>query len=475
MDMLKFVQQAIAEKADLVLDANRKIWEYAELSHSEYQSAALLVDILKNEGFTVTEGLVGVPTAFKAVYGSGKPVMGFLGEYDALPILSQKAGCATQNPVQAGAPGHGCAHSALGTGSLAAALAVKKYIEAGNPGTVIYFGCAAEENIGVKPLFAENGLFDDVDGVFAWHPGPYNGVNGKPCISVCTIVYEFHGTTSHAGGAPHLGRSALDACELMNVGVNYLREHVVSDARMHYAYLDCGGTAPNIVQDHAKLLYCVRAPKWSQVKDILERVTNCAKGAALMTGTTMECKLRMGYSDCFQNSVMAEILEEALLEVGAPKWDEADYALAREFVAAYNPVQKQNMLEQIRKNYPADQHELKQQQPLPTAILKYDKNAAGVDTFSTDVGDVGYVTPTASLSMATQTIGCPGHSWYVTGMCNSSIGDKGIIAAGETMALAAIKAMNRPEALQAAREELIATTGGVYDCPMKGMWGPFTI
>jgi len=183
----------------------------------------------------------------------------------------------------------------------------------------------------------------------------------------------------------------------------------------------------------------------------------------------------MGYSDCFQISVMAEILEEALMEVGAPKWDEADYALAREFTAAYNPVQKQNMLEQIRQNYPADQYEIKQQQPLPTAILKYDKNVSGVDTFSTDVGDVGYVTPTASLSMATQTIGCPGHSWYVTGMCNSSIGDKGIIAAAETMALATIKAMNRPDALKAAREELIATTGGVYDCPMKGMWGPFTI
>lgn len=476
MDMLQFVRQAIAEKVDIVLDANRKIWEYAELSHSEFQSAALLVGILKGEGFEVTEGLVGVPTAFIAKFGSGHPVMGFLGEFDALPILSQQAGCPTQKPIQTGAPGHGCGHSALGTGSLAAALAVKKYLqETGESGTVIYFGCAAEENIGVKPLFADAGLFDDVDGVFAWHPAPYNGVSGKPCISVSNIVYEFSGTTAHAGGAPHLGRSALDACELMNVGVNYLREHVVSDARMHYAYLDCGGTAPNVVQDHAKLLYCVRAPKWSQVKEILERVTNCAKGAALMTGTTMTCKLRMGYSDTFQNSVMAEILEEALLEVGAPKWDDADYALAREFVGSYNPVQRDNMLQDIRQNYPADEYETKLQQPLPTAIMRYDKNAPGMDTVSTDVGDVGYVTPTASLSMATQTIGCPGHSWFVTGMCNSSIGEKGIIAAGETLALACLKAMHRPDALKAAREELIATTGGVYDCPMKGMRGPFQI
>ena len=476
MNMLKFVRDAVAEKAGIVLDANRKVWEYAELSHSEYQSAALLTGILRSEGFTVTEGLVGVPTAFEAVFGEGHPVMGFLGEYDALPVLSQQAGCPTQNPVQAGAPGHGCAHSALGAGSLAAALAVKQYLEStGESGTVIYFGCAAEENIGVKPLLAEAGEFADVDGVFAWHPAAYNGVNPKPCISVSNIEYEFHGTTSHAGGAPHLGRSALDACELMNVGVNYLREHVVSDARLHYAYLDCGGTAPNIVQDHAKLLYCVRAPKWSQVKEILERVTNCARGAALMTGTTMTCKLRMGYSDCFQNSVMAEILEEALREVGVPQWDEADYALAREYVAAYNPVQRDNMIQQIRSKYPAEQFETKLNQPLDTAILHYDKTVTGVDTFSTDVGDVGYVTPTASLSIATQTIGCPGHSWYVTGMANSSIGEKGIIAAGETMALAALKAMHRPEALKAAREELIAATGGGYDCPMKGMRGPFTI
>ena len=476
MDLLKFVQDAVAEKADIVLDANRKVWEYAELSHSEFKSAALLVNILKDEGFTLTEGMVGVPTAFKAVYGNGHPVIGFLGEYDALPVLSQQAGCPTQNPVQAGAPGHGCGHSALGAGSLAAALAVKKYLEVtGESGTVIYFGCAAEENIGVKPLFAEYGEFKDVDGVFAWHPAAINGVNPKPCISVATMDFEFQGTTSHAGGAPHLGRSALDACELMNVGVNYLREHVVPDARLHYAYLDCGGTAPNIVQDHAHLLYCVRAPKWHQVKEILERVTNCAKGAALMTGTTMTNKIRMGYSDCFQNSIMAEILEESLLEVGVPQWDEADYALAREYVKAYNPVQLDNMYQQIRKNYPADQFDTKVQQPLDTAILHYDKNVTGVDTFSNDVGDVGYVTPTAMLSMATETIGCPGHSWFVTGMANSSIGEKGLLTAGKILALSALKAMHRPEALAAAREELIATTGGVYDCPMKGMWGPFTI
>ena len=466
---------AIDEKQQIIDSVADYLWENPETAFTEFKSAARLCEALREEGFEVEENLADIATAFSGRFGSGKPVIGVLGEFDALSGLGQVEG-KTEAMPNGQVCGHGCGHNLLGTGSLAAAFAIKRYLEeTGNPGTVIYYGCPGEEGGSGKAFMARDGVFDELDAALCWHPGNETAARVRGGLANYQVLYKFDGKASHAGGAPHLGRSALDACELMNVGVNYLREHVVSDARMHYAYLDCGGTAPNIVQDHAKLLYCVRAPKWSQVKDILERVTNCAKGAALMTGTTMECKLRMGYSDCFQNSVMAEILEEALMEVGAPKWDEADYALAREFVAAYNPVQKQNMLEQIRQNYPADEYEIKQQQPLPTAILKYDKNVSGVDTFSTDVGDVGYVTPTASLSMATQTIGCPGHSWYVTGMCNSSIGDKGIIAAAETMALAAIKAMNRPEALKAAREELIATTGGVYDCPMKGMWGPFTI
>lgn len=470
MDTLRFVRDAVAEKQALTCEINEKIWEYAELGHKEFKSARLLCDVLKAEGFTVTEGLCGLPTAFKAVYGSGHPVIGLLGEYDALPILSQEAGCPVQKPVQTGAPGHGCGHSALGAASLGAALAVKKYLDAtGNPGTIIYFGCSAEETCGAKPFMAKEGHFDDVDGVFAWHPDTRNGVDWADSIACIELEYEFTGTTAHAGGAPHLGRSALDACELMNVAVNYLREHMLSEARIHYAYLDAGGTAPNVVQDHARIEYMVRAPRTHQAQELLARVTDCARGAALMTGTTMKTHLRNGYSDCHSNHVMSYILEEALLECGAPDWDEADYELARQYVSQYNANQREAFIQEVKELYPADQVEDKLNNPLDTAIMRFRPEIPKPTTGgSTDVGDVAYVTPTTQLNIATASLGCPGHSWFLTGQTNSSIGRKGLLRAAEVMALASIKAMQRPDKLAEARAEMLEYTGGVYNCPMDG-------
>ena len=474
MDNLKFVREAVAEKQQLTFELNEKIWEYAELSHKEFKSARLLCDTLAAEGFTVTEGVSGISTAFIAKYGSGHPVIGLLGEYDALPILSQEAACPEQKPIQSGSPGHGCGHSALGAASLAAALAVKKYLdETGKPGTIIYYGCAAEEHCGAKPFMARDGEFEGVDGVFAWHPSTTNSVDSAEFVAASMIQYEFHGTTSHAGGAPHLGRSALDACELMNVGCNYLREHMVPNARIHYAYLDCGGTAPNVVQDYAKQLYCVRAPKVSQMFDLIERVHNVARGAALMTGTTVSWQLKQGYSDCFQNKVMAYILSEAMEEVGAPQWDDADYALAKQFVDQYNPIQRQAFEDSVKNLYPADQVADKLANPLDSIVHPYDPSHVKQICGSTDVGDVGYVTPTASLSIATESLGCPGHSWFTTAQTNSSIGRKGMVCAAEVMALATIKAMERPDSLKAAHDELIATTGGVYNCPADGIQPPY--
>ena len=473
MDELKFVRDAVAEKKDLAFEVNEKVWQYAELAHREYKSARLLCDVLKAEGFAVTENVCNLPTAFKAVYGSGHPVLGLLGEYDALPILSQEAGCPEQRPICDGAPGHGCGHSALGAASLAAALAVKKYLEqTGRPGTVIYFGCSAEETCGAKPFMARDGEFDDVDGVFAWHPGTDNGVDWADSIACTEIEYEFFGTTAHAGGSPHLGRSALDACELMSVGCNYLREHMVSDARIHYAYLDCGGTAPNVVQDHARVLYSVRAPKVSQMRELMERVNDVARGAALMTGTTVNWTPKQGYSDCFQNHVLAKLMDQALADVGAPAWDESDYALAREYVAQYNPVQRAAFEEDVKRLYPADQVADKLANPLDSVVHRFDPLRTVQICGSTDVGDVGYVTPTASLSIATETLGAPGHSWFVTSQTNSPIGRKGLITAAEVMALSCIRAMQNPQLLAEARQEMLSVTGGAYDCPMNGVEPP---
>ena len=296
MKDLEFLEHVIDQKSQMILDANDRIWEYAELAYHETRSADLLCQILKDEGFSVTTGDAGIPTCFTGTfsYGSGKPVMGILGEYDALSSLSQKAASPRKEPVEAGAPGHGCGHSALGTGSLAAVLAVKEYlVENKKDGTIIYFGCPAEEGAGSKQFMARAGMFDNVDFVYTWHPATINAVECNHSNAIMGANFEFKGVSSHAGGSPHLGRSALDAAELMNVGCNYLREHMIPEARIHYAYIDAGGTAPNVVQDHAVIRYEVRSPWVSQVKDLFERVKNVARGASIMTDTTVDCELAM--------------------------------------------------------------------------------------------------------------------------------------------------------------------------------------
>lgn len=468
MTGLEFAETQMKQLEPLIFEVHSKIWKLAELSDQEYQSAELLCQVLETEGFTVRKGVSGKPTAFIASYGAGHPAVGYLGEYDALPGLSQQAGTPYKCPVKEQAPGHGCGHSALGTASLAAALIAKGYLEkTGKPGRVVYYGCCSEESVGVKPFMARDGEFDDIDCVYAWHPASTNGVLNAEFIAVKDFIVEFQGTAAHAGGSPHLGRSALDACELMNVGVNYLREHVIQEARLQYAYLDAGGIAPNIVQDHAKLIYGIRAPKIAQVREIAKRVIQCAEGAALMTGTTYKITPNMGYSDVFQNKVAAHILSDAAQEVGAPQWDEADYELARQFTAQYNDSQRAAMEEMIRDQYPQEEQEEKVRNPLDTQMAPFEDDRIITVYGCSDVGDVGYVAPTASLSVATAALGCPGHSWFMTGMTGSSIGEKGIACAAKIMGLAGIKVYDAPSLLDGAQEERLERTGGIYECPME--------
>ena len=288
MKELDFISNIIEAKQELFMDTSMKIWTYAELPYEEFKSAELLGDILSKEDFAIEKGIAGMPTAFIASYGSGKPIFGFLGEYDALDILSQEAGVAEKKPVIEGAPGHGCGHNLLGVGSLAAAIVVKEYLkENKKEGTVLYFGCPAEEGAGSKQFMARAGVFEDVDFVYTWHPSTENEVQSTRTVAIMGANFEFRGKTAHAGSSPHLGRSALDTAELMSVGVNYLREHMIDQARIHYAYADAGGSAPNVVQDYSRIKYEVRAPKVNQVKELFERVINVARGSALMTGTEM--------------------------------------------------------------------------------------------------------------------------------------------------------------------------------------------
>ena len=467
MTDLEFTEKTMTDLETTILNLHNKIWELAELSDEEFESAELLCKALEAEGFQVRRSVCGKKTAFIASFGEGHPAVGYLGEYDALPGLSQKAGFPQKYPVKEHGNGHGCGHSALGTASLAAAFIAKRYLqETKSSGRVVYFGCASEEGIGAKPFMARDGEFNDIDCVFAWHPASTNGVVNAEFLAVKDFTVEFHGIASHAGGAPHLGRSALDACELMNVGVNYLREHVIQEARLQYAYLDAGGIAPNVVPDHAKMIYGIRAPKISEVCKIAQRVIQCAKGAARMTGTTCTIEPHMGYSDVFQNKVVANILSKAAQDVGAPKWDESDYQLAHEFASQYNEAQHAAMMEMIKEIYSADEQKNKELYPLDTLMEAFKAEKIVKVYGCSDVGDVGYVVPTASLSVATAAIGCPGHSWFMTGMTGSSIGEKGLMCAGKIMGLAGIRVYEEPNCLRGAQEERIARTGGIYECPM---------
>lgn len=469
MSELLRLEEIIEKKKARILEASHKIWEYAELSHEEFQSAELLCSILEEEGFAVERGVCGQETAFVATYGSGKPVIGLLGEYDALPNLSQKAGVTHKESREETQNGHGCGHNLIGTGSLLAAIAVKEYLKENEiPATIRYYGCAGEENIGVKPLMAKEGLFQDTDCVFAWHPETTTSIENLRHYAVKLFQVEFFGTSSHAGAAPELGRSALDACELMNMGSNYLREHVVQDARIHYSYVDAGGPACNIIPDHAMLTYGVRALKLENVDAIIERIKNIARGAALMTDTRVEIHPPMfGYSDFFQNSVVCEIASEAMAEVGAPKWSEEDFAKSTEYAATYDARMKSNLEEIVQNRYPQEQWAERIEKPLDTRTKEFVTGSVPlINAGSTDVGDVAYVTPTSYLFVACSCMATPPHSWYWTSAVGSSIGEKGMLTAAKILALSSVKAIQSPERLEQARKEWLQRTGGKYNCPM---------
>ena len=469
MKDLEFLERVIDEKAEKILDANDRIWEYAELAYHETKSAALLCRILEEEGFSVTTGGAGIPTCFTGTwsFGSGKPVMGILGEYDALSSLSQKAASAEKEAVTAGAPGHGCGHCALGTGALAAALAVKEYlIENKKDGTIIYFGCPAEEGAGSKQFMARAGMFDGVDFIYTWHPATKNTVECNHSNAIMGANFEFKGVAAHAGGSPHLGRSALDAVELMNVGCNYLREHMIPEARIHYAYIDAGGTAPNVVQDHAVIRYEVRSPWVSQVKELFERVKNVARGAALMTDTQMTCELAMAFTEYLPNNALASVADQCLKEVGAPKWDEADYAMAREFLNTYPEITMQSIKNQIIELYGEDRLEEILLRPLDSEVHAFHPDKIKLTAGSTDVGDVGYAAPTLNINIATACVGNVGHSWQMVAQSCSPIAHKGLLTAAKVIALSCVRTMDRPDVIEAAKKEVAKRNGGHYTCPL---------
>ncbi len=469
MTQVEQIKELVAKNSGTTIALAKEIWDYAELSYEEFKSSAALIKALKDQGFEVEEGIADMPTAFKASYkcGSGKPVIGLLAEYDALSGLSQKAACPKQEAIEPGGSGHGCGHNLIGAGCYAAAVALKEYFIAHSiDGTVVFFGCPAEEGAGSKQFIARAGYFDDVDFAYTWHPATVNEVGSKGSVAIMGANFIFDGVAAHAGGAPHLGRSALDAVELMNVGANYLREHMIDAARIHYAYSDPGGTAPNVVQSHAVIKYEVRAPKVNQVQELFTRLVDVAKGAALMTGTKMQYEITMAFSDYVPNRTLGVLMDECMRELGAPEWTEEEYTLATEFLRTYNRSTMQGIRESLEEYFSPDELDKALQKPLDNIIHPFNPKETGYSSGSTDVGDVGYATPTVMIHVATACLGNVGHSWQNTAFSCSEIGIKGMLRAAEMLCLGALRTLEQPELIDRAKEELRRKNGGSYSCPL---------
>lgn len=395
-----------------------QIWEFAEPRYQEFHSSALQADFLEQEGFTVTRNLGGIATAFSASFGSGHPVIGLLGEYDALPCMNQIADSPEKQTDLPGAAGHGCGHNLLGTGAMEAACLIRDWLlQTHSEGTVIYFGCPAEEGGAGKAFLTRSGCFDNLDFALAWHPGSKTGLIKKALANI-RVIFDFTGKSAHAAAHPELGRSALDACELMNVGVNYLREHVKSDARMHYAYLNDGGDAPNIVPAAATLLYALRAPESTYVAELYDRVSDVAKGAALMTGTRVSCRTVSAYAELLSVPAMEALIMEAMQEAEKPEYADDDYEYAARFAA-----------DQASPS-------------IDTTILPADQS---INLGSTDVGDVSWQVPTGLIGVTTEAAGCALHTWQIVAQGKSPLAHKGMHYAARILFAAAKKLYESPE------------------------------
>ena len=426
------------------------IWENAEIRFREKKSAEDYRSFLEKEGFSVTVGLAGLKTAFSARWGSGKPVIGFLGEYDALPGLSQKAGVAVKEPLERDGNGHGCGHNLLGVGALMGAVGFKHYLETEKKsGTVIYFGCPAEEGGSGKTFMAREGCFDELDAALCWHPAPYNMMPPGPVLANDSIRYSFTGKASHAAAAPEAGRSALDALELMNIGVQFLREHMPSSARIHYAITDTGGISPNIVQAHASALYQIRAPFSPMLAELYERVNNIARGAALMTDTQVEIRFLKGTSNTLLIPALDEVMYRNMCEIHNPVEEASDMDFAHEIV-------------KTQTGDGADRESAFDIAPKPW-------NKAGNMPLpgSSDVGDVSWVCPTTQCGTSTWPVGTAAHSWQAVACGKSDFAHRGMLYAGQIIAATAIDLLDNPEILEQAWKQHRDKTGGQpYKCPI---------
>lgn len=430
------VQDIQSKAAEYKKDA-MEIWGFAEVGYKEVKSSALHQQTLKDNGFTVEAGVAGIPTAFVATYGSGKPVIGILAEFDALPGMSQEA-VPEKKAVDGKNAGHACGHHLFGTASVAAGLAIKKLIaEKKITGTVKVFGCPAEEGGSGKVYMVRAGLFNDADAIIHWHPGDDNEVTMTSALANKSAKFRFKGIAAHASGAPEKGRSSLDAVEAMDMMSNMMREHMPQEARLHYVITN-GGKAPNIVPDFAEVYYYVRHPKKEEVKAIFERVVKIAQGAALGTETTMEYEIIGGTHDMLLNKTLGEVMQKNLDKAGGVDYTPEEIEFAKKIQSTF--TFKAPAIENAAKVKP----------------FKTVPDAGGG---STDVGDVSYAVPTVGMSAATWVPGTPAHSWQAVAAGGTDIGAKGMIVAAKTMAMTAIDLYTNSAIITKATEEFKSAKG----------------
>lgn len=439
------IWKIVDSKSAAYFDLSDKIWDVPELNYQEFNAARRHEELLRHEGFSVTSAIAEIPTAVMGEAGKSGPVIAILGEYDALPGLSQQAGIAHQQPAAVGAAGHGCGHNMLGAGALLAASSVKEWLEAeGIPGRVRYYGCPAEEGGSSKGFMVKQGAFDDVDIAICWHPAAFTGVTEATSLACVEVEFTFKGRASHAAVAPELGRSSLDAVELMNIGVNYMREHMPSTARVHYALIDGGGIAPNVVQSRAVVRHLVRAATLGEMWELLERVKKIAHGAALMTETTVEIKQLSGEANLVGNAPLEAAMHRNLMTLGGPEFDDADRRFAAE-------IQKTLSRADITASYARCGLPVKDE-ALSTDIYS-PAQARSTAAGSTDVGTVSWIVPTVQCRVACYAVGTPYHSWQLVAQGKAPAAHKGIALAAKAMAGVAKDLFTDKALMSAAKAE----------------------
>lgn len=462
--------ESVDSMAEFYKEIADEIWENPELSLKEYKAAELYCRVLRENGFEVSEKLCGIDTAFCGSFGHGKPVIGILGEFDALSGLSQKANAVSKEALVPDGNGHGCGHNLLGVGSLAAAFAVKKYLEeSGSEGTVMFYGCPGEEGGSGKAFMAREKLWEGLDAALSWHPASVNEVRTGTNNSSIQVLYKFKGLAAHAAGCPEMGRSALDAVELMNIGVQFLREHMTDDCRIHYAITNAGGVSPNVVQSEADVLYMVRANKVKQSIELQKRVDKIAEGAALMTETTFERVFIDGTAELLPNYTIEKLLYKNFEEIGVPQYtgEELQFASRLKETFAANPS-----VPGIGAAFDSEIAELVIDKTENMTKPVYDflmpqYSGTGFIAGSSDVGDVSWQTPTSQINVVTWPGSMPEHTWQTVACGKSGVAYKGMLCAGKVLAATAIDLIEDSDTLDKARAEFKKKAAGGYVCPIE--------